>query len=81
MLHSRSSEDADGGDPVEAVTAHQVGDVVLDLHLLTGEPGSLEELSFGRGAVLKGAERDRKAGRGCVCFWICRPRVTLVLPD
>lgn len=52
MLYLRSSEHADGGGSVEAVAAHQVGDVVLDLHLLTGEAGSLEQLSFGGVVVL-----------------------------
>lgn len=52
-LHLRSSQHADGGSSVEAVAAHQVGDVVLDLHLLPGEAGSLKQLSSGRIVVLK----------------------------
>ncbi len=53
MLHLRSSEHADGGDSVEAVTAHQVWDVVLDLHFLTREASSLKQLSFGWVVVLE----------------------------
>ncbi len=53
MLHLRSSEHADGGDSVEAVTAHQVWDVVLDLHFLTREASSLKQLSSGWVVVLE----------------------------
>ena len=64
----RSSEHTDGGDSVEVVAAHQVGDVVLELHLLTGEAGSLKQLSSGSVVVL----RIRKTQSYCVrvCFWI-----------
>lgn len=53
MSHLRSSQHTDGGGPVQAVAAHQVGDVVLDLHLLPGEAGSLKQLSSGRIVVLQ----------------------------
>lgn len=52
LLDLRSSEDSDGGDPVEAVAAHQVGNVVLDLHLLPGESSALKQLSLGCVVVL-----------------------------
>lgn len=69
MLHLRSSEDADGGDSVEAVAAHQVGDVVLDLHLLTGVTGSLKQLSSGRVVVLETTEMYRKKLLVSECWW------------
>lgn len=60
MLHLRSSEHADGGGSVEAVTAHQVWDVVLDLHLLTRVAGPLKQLSFGWVVVLETTETHRE---------------------
>lgn len=51
-MHLRSSQDSDGGDPVETVAAHQVGNVVLDLHLLPGESSALKQLSPGCIVVL-----------------------------
>lgn len=33
-LYSRSAHYSDGGHPVETVTAHQVGDVIMELCLL-----------------------------------------------
>lgn len=65
MLHLRSSEHANGGDSVEAVAAHQVGDVVLDLHLLTGKASSLKQLSSGRVVVLEKKEICRKMVSEC----------------
>lgn len=59
MGHLRSSKHTDGGDSVETVAAHQVGDVVLDLHLLAGEAGTLKQLSFGRVVVLKNKQNNR----------------------
>lgn len=53
MLNLRSSKDPNGGDSVEVVAAHEVGDVILDLHLFTGETSSLEHLRSGRIVVLK----------------------------
>lgn len=52
LLHLRSTKHADGGHPVEAVAAHQIGDIILELHLLPGETSSLKQLSFGRIVVL-----------------------------
>lgn len=52
VLYLRSPEHSDGGDPVEAVAAHQVGNVVLDLHLLPREPSTLKQLSSGCVVVL-----------------------------
>lgn len=52
LLYLRSSEYSDGGDPVEAVAAHQVGNVVLDLHLLPRESSALKQLSPGCVVVL-----------------------------
>lgn len=52
LLHLRSTKHADGGHPVEAVAAHQVGDIILELHLLPGETSSLKQLSSGRIVVL-----------------------------
>ena len=63
MLHLRSSEHADGGDSVEAVAAHQVRDVILDLHLLTREAGSLKQLSSARIAVLEITGKKRPSVR------------------
>lgn len=74
LLYLRSSEHADGGDSVEAVTAHQVGDVILDLHLLTREAGSLKQLSSGRVVVLERIEIYRKTASECVfldMFTLC----------
>lgn len=70
MLHLRSSEHADGGDSVEVVPAHQVGDVILDLHLLTRETASLKQLSSGRVVVLKtpGIYRKTASGGMLECF-------------
>lgn len=48
----RSAQDADGGGSVQAVAGHQVGDVVLDLGLLTRKAGSLKQLGPGRVVVL-----------------------------
>lgn len=48
----RSSQHPDGGDPVQTVAAHQVGNVVLDFHLLPREPGALKQLSSGEAVVL-----------------------------
>lgn len=62
MLHLRSSEHANGGDSVEAVATHQVWDVVLDLHLLTGKASSLKQLSSGGVVVLEKKETCRKNG-------------------
>lgn len=56
--YSRSSKHADGGHPVETVAAHQVGNVILELHLLPGESRPLKQLSPGRVVVLF---RDTKA--------------------
>lgn len=70
MLYLRSSEHADGGNSVEAVTAHQVGDVILDLHLLTREAAALKQLSSGRVVVLKRAEIYRKTASECVCVCV-----------
>lgn len=52
LLYLRSSQHSDGGDPIEAVAAHQVGNVVLDLHLLPREPSPLKQLSSGCVGVL-----------------------------
>lgn len=48
----RSSKHADGRRPVEAVPAHQVGNVILEFHFLPGESSSLKQLSSGRVVVL-----------------------------
>lgn len=48
----RSSKHADGSRPVEAVPAHQVGNVILEFHFLPRESGSLKQLSSGRVVVL-----------------------------
>lgn len=53
LLYLRSSQYTNGGYSVEAVAAHQVRNVILDLHLLTAEPGSLKQLSFHRVAILQ----------------------------
>lgn len=52
LLYLRSSQHSDGGHPIEAVAAHQVGNVVLDLHLLPREPSTLKQLSSGCVVVL-----------------------------
>lgn len=62
MLHLRSSKHANWGDSVEAVATHQVGNVVLDLHLLTGKASSLKQLSSGGVVVLGKKEICRKNG-------------------
>lgn len=48
----RSSQHADGSHPVETVATHQVGNVVLEFHLLPGESSSLKQLSSGKVVVL-----------------------------
>jgi len=48
----RSTQDTDGGGSVQAVTGHQVRDVILDLSLLTREASSLKQLGPGRVVVL-----------------------------
>lgn len=49
----RSSQDTDGGGSVQAMTAHQVGDVILDLGLLTREARSFKQLGPGCVVVLR----------------------------
>lgn len=51
--NSRSSQHADGGDSVQAVAAHQVGNIVLNFHLLPREAATLEQLSSGEAVVLR----------------------------
>lgn len=77
-LYLRSSEHTDGGDSVEAVAAHQVGDVVLDLHLLARETGSLKQLSLGGIVVLETTEMYRKAA--CEKKWQDHCRAKQRLP-
>lgn len=64
-LYLRSSQHSDGGDPIEAVAAHQVGNVVLDLHLLPRVPSTLKQLSSGCVVVLG---KNRKAYMSIYCY-------------
>lgn len=59
----RSTKHADGCHPVEAVPAHQVGNVILEFHFLPRESRSLKQLSSGRVVVLlKNTDDGTSAG-------------------
>lgn len=56
-VNLRSSHDADGPNSVEVVAGQQVGNVILDLHLLSRKAGSLEQLRSGRAVVLRNGDK------------------------
>lgn len=72
----RSSKHADRSHPVEAVAAHQVGDVILEFHLLPRESSSLKQLGSGGVVVLFNNTYVRKK---CWLSWaiVKRHRITV----
>ncbi len=65
-LYSRSTHYSDGGHSVKAVTAHQVGDVIMELCLLAWETCPLKQLCMGRVVIL---DHETQANKLFLHFW------------
>lgn len=52
-VHLRSPQDTDGGDSVETVMVHHVGNVILYFHFFPSVSSSFKQLSSGRIVVLR----------------------------
>ncbi len=65
-LYSRSAHYSDGGHSVKAVTAHQVGHVILELCLLPWETCPFKQQCTGRVVIL---DHETQANKLFLHFW------------